>query len=167
MYRYSNFIIFLVLIFYIQTSFAQIKNQKIGGQSFSGDITINATPDQVWDVLTNAAQLTEIMGYEYSSGAKKFKKVGDEVQVKVWGEGSSFILIRSNTNKELRFNLDPENATYICSCRWILTKSGSGTKVWFGERYTESGPQTKEDIDSQVKESNEMLKRLKMKVEKK
>jgi hypothetical protein len=165
MYRVSNFFILMALIFCAHSGFAQIKNQKISGQSFSGDIIVNSSSDRVWDVLTDVIQLTEILDYEYTGGTKKFNKVGDEAEVKVWGDASSFILIRSNTNKELRFNLDPENGTYICNCRWILTKSGNGTKVSFEERYTESSPQTKEDLESQVKEANEMLKRLKMKVE--
>ena len=93
-------------------------------------------------------------------------KVGDEAQVKVWGDASSFMLIRSNRTKELRFNLDPENGSYICNCRWKLSESGNGTKVWFEERYTESAPQTEEDLEAQVKESNEMFKRLKLIVEK-
>lgn len=88
-------------------------------------------------MLTNVTQLTEIMDYDYTGGKKKFNKVGDEARVKVWGDASSFILILSNTNNELRFNLDPENGTYICNCRWILTKLSNGTKVWFEERYTE------------------------------
>ena len=53
MYRYSNLIIFLLLIFCIQSGFTQIKNQKIGAQSFSGDITVNATPERVWKALTS------------------------------------------------------------------------------------------------------------------
>ena len=167
MFRFSYGMMCVALIFSIQSGFAQTNNQPITGQSFSGEITIDAAPDRVWEVLTDVSQLTEIMGYEYVGEAKKFSKVGDEAQVKVWGDAGSFTLIRANLSKELRFNLDPENGSYICNCRWILSTSGQGTKVWFEERYTESGPQTKEDLEAQVKDFNEMFKKLKIKAEKK
>lgn len=148
MYRSISLLIVLAVVFSLQSGFAQIKNQPLTGQSFSGEITINATPGLVWEILTDAGQLTEIMGYTYLGGTKKFGKVGDEAQVKVWGDVSSFVLIRSDQTKQLRFNLDPENGSYICNCRWVLSKSGNGTKVWFEERYTESAPQTKEDLEA-------------------
>lgn len=165
MFRFSYVMLGMALIFSFQLSYAQTKNQPITGQSFSGEVTINAAPDRVWEVLTDVGQLTEILGYEYISGAKEFGNVGDEAQVKVWGDASSFMLIRANRTKELRFNLDPENGSYICNCRWVLSKSGNGTKVWFEERYTESGPQTKEDLEAQAKDFNESLKKLKQKAE--
>ncbi|MFQ5676613.1 MAG: SRPBCC family protein [bacterium] len=166
MFRYFN-IIGLVLIISLQVSIAQTRNQKLGAQSFSGEVTINATPARVWEVLTDVGQLTEIMDYEYVGGAKKFVKVGDDAQVKFWGDTCGFLLVRANPNKELRFNLDPDNGSYICNCRWVLTESGSGTKVWFEERYTESGPQSQEDLNSQLKETNKKFARLKLKAEKK
>ncbi|MHA2284165.1 MAG: hypothetical protein ACXAC5_25280 [Promethearchaeota archaeon] len=167
MYRYFSLLIFLALIFCIQSGFAQVKNENISGQSFSGEITISASPDRVWHFLTDVKQFTDIMGYEYTGGTKKFDKIGDYAQVKVWGENGNLMLVHANPNKELRFNLDPANGTYICNCRWILTELGKGTNLMFVERYTESGPQTKEDLEAQVKEHSDMMKKLKMKVEKK
>ncbi len=164
MYRSMNLLILVALVFSFHLGFAQTKNQPLTGQSFSGEITIPATPDRVWAVLTDAGHLTQIMGYEYVGGTKKFGEVGDEATVKVWGDAGNFVLIRANQSKELRFALDPENGSYICNCRWLLSKSGNGTKVWFGERYTESGPQTEEDLAAQVRDTNEQLARLTRKV---
>ncbi|MFQ5602509.1 MAG: SRPBCC family protein [bacterium] len=167
MFRFNYLVVGLLLFFSIQSAFAQAKNQPLSGQSFSGEITINATPDRVWEVLTDVAQLTEILGYEYMGGARKFADVGNRAAVKAWGDPGGFMLVRADQNKELRFNLDPENGSYICNCRWVLSKSGNGTRVWFEERYTESGPQSKEDLEAQVQDTNEKFKRLKMKAEKK
>jgi hypothetical protein len=167
MLRFFYLVIVVALIFALQSVYSQTENEPITGQSFSGEVTINASPDQVWAVLTDVGQLTEICGYEYVGGAKTFSNVGDEAQVRVWDEPGSFMLVRANNNKELRFNLDPEDGSYICNCRWILSKSGDGTKVWFEERYTESGPQTKEDLEAQVKDYNKSFKKLKMKAENK
>lgn len=167
MLRIFYSIILVTLIFASQLAYSQIKNQAITGQSFSGEVTINASPDEVWQVLTDANQLTEICGYEYVGGAKTFSKVGDEAQVKVWDDAGSFMLTRVTDKTELRFNFDPENGSYLCNCRWVLSKAKDGTKVWFEERYTESGPQTKEALESQVKELNEGLMKLKQEAEKK
>lgn len=166
MFRYS-YIIGLFLFFSYQAGLSQTKNQPLTGQSFSGEITINAAPARVWQILTDVGQLTGLLGYQYVGGAKKFGKVGDEAQVKVWGDAGNFTLVRAQNGKELRFNLDPENGSYICNCRWVLSKSGNGTKLWFEERYTESGPQTKEDLEAQVKDANTRLKKIKLMAEKK
>jgi hypothetical protein len=116
-------------------------------------------------VLTDVKQFADVMGYEYTGGTKKFNKIGDHAQVKVWGENGNIMLVNVSPNKELRFNLDPANGTYICNCRWVLTEKGKGTNLKFEERYTESGPQTKEALEAQVKEHDDMLKKIKMKVE--
>jgi hypothetical protein len=47
----------------------------------------------------------------------------------------------------------------------ISGQSYKGTNLKFEERYTESGPQTKEALEAQVKEHNDMLNKLKMKLE--
>lgn len=141
-------------------SSAQVANKKLGAQSFVGEVTINASPQTVWAVLTDVAKLSKAMGFEYS-GAAKFAKVGDHAQVKIWGDNCGLTLIYAKPAAELRFAIDPENASYICQERWLLTPAGSGTKLSLDERYTESGPQTAEDIAAQVKSFNEALARLK------
>jgi len=166
MSRHFQLIIVGLLLFISSSINSQIINQSITAQGFSGEIIVDASPDQVWEVLTDVTQLAEICGYEYIGGAKTFAKVGDEAQVKVWGDVGSFMLVRMNNESELRFNLDPENGSYICGCRWRLSKSGDGTKIWFEERYTESSPQTKEELNAQVNDFNKSLEKLKEKAEK-
>ena len=166
MFRFTKLIFGFIFIFATQSIFSQTINKPINGQSFSGEITINAAPAQVWRVLTNGDQLTELLGYTYISGAKTFANIGDKAQVKVWDDACGLIVVRSDQNKELRFNLDPENGSYICNCRWTLSKSGKGTKLLYEERYTESDSQTAEAIASQVKDANARLKKLKILAEK-
>ncbi|RMF08429.1 MAG: SRPBCC domain-containing protein [Candidatus Neomarinimicrobiota bacterium] len=165
MKRLIYIILGLMLGLSLQPVFAQAVNQPLTGQQFSGDFVINAAPAKVWQVLTDAAQLTSILGYEYLGGARKFSQAGSEAQVKAWGDASSFMLVRSVPYKELRFNLDPENGSYICNCRWVLSPAGKDTRVRFEERYTESGPQTADALQAQVKETNEKFQRLKQRVE--
>ena len=166
MFRFTKLIFGFIFIFATQSIFSQTINKPINGQSFSGEITINVAPAQVWRVLTNADQLTELLAYTFISGAKSFASIGDKAQVKVWDDACGLIVVRSDQNKELRFNLDPENGSYICNCSWTLSKSGKGTKLLYEERYTESDSQTTEAIASQVKDANARLKKLKILAEK-
>jgi hypothetical protein len=166
MVRLLYSVIFFSLILASQSIYSQIKNEQITGQSFKGEIAINASPGLVWEILMDVGQLTEICGYKYVSGAKIFSKVGDVALVKVWGDVANFMLVRSDNKKELRFIVDPGNGSYICGCQWKLSKSEDGTKVWYEEQYTESGPQTEEALEAQVKELNQSLMKLKQKAEK-
>lgn len=167
MYRLFFVLFSIAIALSGQTLWAQAKNQPLTGQRFTGEITVNASPEQVWQALTDGHQLTEILGYQYQGGQNKLNNAGESVQVKVWGDAGSFTLVRATPYKELRFNLDPDNGSYICNCSWKLTKAAGGTTVRFDERYTESSPQSAEDIAAQVKDTNEMLLRLKEKAEKK
>ncbi len=166
MKRYIFWIAALILVFAVQSGSAQTKNAPLSAQSFKGDITIQATPQQVWEALTDANFLTQLLGYEHIGGVKKFSRLGDHAKVKVWGENGTFMMVRAKPKKELRFSLDPESGSYLCSCRWKLTKTSNGTRVQYHERYTESGAQSKEELQQQVDHANKMLKKLKMVAEK-
>lgn len=146
-------------------NYAQTTNKKLTGQSFAGEITVNAAPQAVWAVLTDLPKLSSVMNFGYQGQAKALAKPGDSVQLKVWGDTGTFILIYVKPSSELRFVWEPDNATYICQQRWRVTPAGSGAKVSIEERYTESGPQTDADIAAQVKAYNEALARLKAKCE--
>jgi len=114
----------------------------------------------VWNVLTDMKKISEVLGYDYV-GTTKMNKAGDKVQLTIWGDSGTYILIYSKAGSELRFMWEPENATYLCQTRWRLAASGKTTKVMFEDRYTESGPQSADDIAAQVKGYNEALARLK------
>ena len=157
-------ITFLLLVNYF--IFAQVNNTKLTGQSFKGEVTINAAPKAIWSVLTDIKKLSEIEDFGYEGNPTKLSKVGDSVPLKVFGDTGSFILIYSKPNTELRYAWEPDNASYLCQERWLLTPSANGTKVTFEDRYTESGPQSPEDIAAQVKFYNEALAKLKTMVEK-
>ncbi|RMH98500.1 MAG: hypothetical protein D6681_11810 [Calditrichaeota bacterium] len=165
MTRYTHLILTLALIVTVHLGFGQTRNRPLTAQSFTGEIVIQASPTQVWKILTDATRLTEVLGYKYLQGAKKFARVGDRAAVQVWGDDAGFMVVRAEPTKELRFNLDPENGSYICNCRWVLSGAGKATTVKFEERYTESSPQTREELEAQVKDINENLKKLKHIVE--
>jgi len=141
--------------------FAQVANKKLTGQSFGGEIVIEASPQAVWVAITDVQKLGSALNFEYKGAAKRLEKVGDHVQMKVWGDAGTYILIYAKPGSELRFVWEPDNATYLCQERWTLTAAGKGTKLTYEERYTESGPQTAGQIAEQVKTYNQALARVK------
>ncbi len=163
-----NRILFIVVsaIFLISSfSFGQIKNKKLGAQQFKGSVTINAKPDAVWAVLADGKKFCSLAGYEFISGQAKFGKVGDYARVKVWGDVGTLIVTTYKANKELRQYWDPDNASYICQERLLLKAEGSKTNLTYINTYSESGPQSKEDIDSQIKGWDKLLSKIKKAVE--
>ena len=154
---------FLAVGFFLLNAqvFSQVANKKLAGQSFSGELTINATSQAVWAVLTDVQKLASALNFEYKGAAKKLEKVGDNVQLKVWGDAGTYILIYAKSASELRFTWEPDNASYLCQERWTLAPAGKGTKLTYEERYTESGPQTADAIAEQVKSYNQALAKVK------
>jgi uncharacterized protein YndB with AHSA1/START domain len=158
---HKAFRIFLLIALASAAGFAQVTNKKLTGQDFIGEITINASPQAVWAVLTDLQKFSGIMGLEYKGAAKKMEKVGDNAAVKFGGDTGAWILVYAKPGSELRYAWEPDNASYLCQERWLLTPAGKGTKVSYEDRYTESGPQTAEAIAEQIKSYNQALARLK------
>jgi len=159
--RRGAFITLIGLLLVSISSFAQVTNKKLTGQDFTGEVMINASPQTIWAVLTDLQKFSGVMGIEYKGVAKKMEKVGDNAPVKFAGDTGSWILTFVKPGSELRYSWEPDNASYLCQERWLLTPSGKGTKVWYEDRYTESGPQTAEAIAEQIKSYNQALARLK------
>jgi hypothetical protein len=156
-----RFIFTLGLILISTNLFAQVTNKKLTGQNFVGEVTINATPQVIWAVLTDLPKFSSVMGIEYKGAAKKLEKVGDNAPVKFGGDAGTWILVYAKPGSELRYSWEPDNGSYLCQERWILTPAGKATKVSYEDRYTESGPQTAEAIAEQIKSYNQALAKLK------
>jgi len=101
----------------------------MSAQVFEGEVIINAPPEKVWAVLTNLEQFAGFMGFQWLSGSKTVSKVGDTARMKVWSDDTTYFLTYAEPNKELRLALEPDNASYICQKRWILTPEGDKMKV--------------------------------------
>ena len=160
-YRKVSLFLLFVMIGVAVPGFTQVVNKKLTAQSFGGELVINATPQAVWAVITDVQKLAIALNFEYKGAPKKLEKVGDNVQMKVWGDAGTYILIFAKPGSELRYVWEPDNATYICQERWTLAPAGKGTKLSYEERYSESGPQTAAAIAEQVKSYNQALARLK------
>ncbi len=141
--------------------FSQIANESITGQSFKGEVTINATPQTVWAVLTDVQKRGSALGYEHEGPAGKLENVGDNIRLKISGDSGTEIVSYAKSDTALRFLWEPDNATYICQERWALAPEGDGTRLTYEERYTESGPQTAQAIAEAVESYNQALAKLK------
>jgi len=159
-YLLSALLILFVLLC-VQDSFSEVTNKQMSAQVFEGEVIINAPPEKVWAVLTNLEQFAEFMDFEWQSGNKTVSKVGDTARMKVWSDNTTYFLTYAEPNKELRLALEPDNASYICQKRWILTPEGDKTKVQLIDIYTESSQQSEESINSQIEGWNGHLAKLK------
>lgn len=160
--RRSAFSLASVGLLLISTSLAaQVTNKKLTGQDFTGAITINASPQAVWAVLTDLQKFSGIRGIEYNGAAKKMEKVGDNAPVKFGGDSGVWILVYAKPAAELRYAWEPDNGSYLCQERWLLTPAGKSTKVAYEDRYTESGAQTAAAIAAQITSYNQALAKLK------
>ena len=115
----------LVTISTYSTSYSAVENSQIGGQVFKGQIEINASADKVWAVLTDLKTFTQAIGFEFISGKEKVGTVGDTARIKVWADETTYILTYLDTNKELRFALEPDNASYICQKNGYLSQAAT------------------------------------------
>ncbi len=149
-----------VVLLAATSAFADSTHQPISAQSFQGETIVRAAPEQVWSVLTDARELTQLLGFDYHEGARTFDHVGAAARVTVWGEDGNFVLVRAKDRRELRFSLDPAGGSYICACTWALEPVDGGTRVRFTERYTESGAQTAEALAAQKREIGERMETL-------
>jgi len=166
MFKKLGFVVVAVLALSFQSVLGQAKNETVGAQSLTGELVVKASPADVWNVLTDAKQLAALLGYEYQGGTSRFDRVGAVARVKVWGEGGNFVAVRSVPGEQLRLSLDPVSGSYICSCSWTVSKADGGASIRYVERYTESGKQTKEALQSQVDDLNARLAKLQRLVEK-
>lgn len=145
----------------IGTSYSAVQNSTIGGQVFKGSVEINASAEKVWAVLTDLKTFTPAIGFEFLSGKEKVDAVGDTARIKVWSDNTTYLLTYADVNNELRFALEPDNASYICQKRWLLESNGKKTKLTLIDIYTESGKQSQESLDKQVADWEKKLAKLK------
>ncbi|NIW96816.1 MAG: hypothetical protein GWN13_00925 [Phycisphaerae bacterium] len=147
-------------MFHLETP-AQVVNKKLTGQSFRAEITVAAATGDIWAILTDLHKISKVMGYDFQGTPVKFTRPGDNAKMTIWGDTGTYILIYHKPGSELQFMWEPDNATYICQQRWLISEAGKNTKVVFEERYTESGPQSEADIKAQVDAYNQALARFK------
>lgn len=160
--RRAIFTMFIVSSLLLNSyAFSQVDHEPIAGQSFKGEVMIDASPQAVWAVLTDVQKRGSALGFDYEGTAAKMERVGDNVRLKIWEDTGTEFLSFTRPEIEVRYLWEPDNATYICQERWTLAPEGDGTRLTFEQRYTESDPQTAEALAEEAKSHNQALAKLK------
>jgi uncharacterized protein YndB with AHSA1/START domain len=103
-------------------------------------IDVAASPQAVWTFLTTGKNYaTWCPEWQATSNAKvNLKKVGDVLDfTDEWGNGGRSVVTFYSAGKELRVSHEPDNGSYVCQARVVLTPSGNMTNVKFIEQYTD------------------------------
>jgi hypothetical protein len=153
----------LASLLFAAAASAATTHTALSGQRFAGDVVVNAPPDKVWTALVEGGALAKLLGFEAKAPAQ-LAKVGDSAGVVLVDPGTLVVSL-AKPGAELRLYFEPDNGTYICQDRIVLTADGKGTKVSYEARYTESGAQKPEDLKAQAKKIDDGLAALKAAVE--
>lgn len=103
-------------------------------------LTIDASPTQVWSYMISGKNVgwCPYWGTEANEGHRDLAQVGDVLEyVDGWGGGGRSIVTYIDPGKELRIAHEPNDGSYVCQSKLILSPVGSGTTVRYVEQYTD------------------------------
>lgn len=100
---------------------------------------VAAPPARVWKALCTTQGFSALTGFEIAAAdrARSFTRTGDQVAGKAWTDAGRLVVTGYAVNRELRVTWEPENASYLCAKRVVLTAKGAGTVVEYLDRYTD------------------------------
>lgn len=152
-------------------SFAEMKQIPVVRLEASTEVA--AAPEAVWTFLTAGKNyVTWCPEWASPTNAKlNISKVGDVLDfTDEWGNGGRSIVTFLSAGKELRVSHEPNDGSYVCQARVVLSPTAAGgTTVRFIEQYTDESPAadlqaTAARVETGLKET---LTRVKNAVEKK
>jgi len=147
---------------------AQITSNDISAKHYTGEVTIQAAPQAVFGMITNCEKHCALMGGKHISGSTTYSKVGSTSYTEIdGGDKGTEVVTYFKPSKEIRISFEPDNGTYLCGEKWVLTPSGNGTKVHYDETYTMSGPMDANALNHCTEMMNKGLNDLKTWCEKK
>lgn len=146
--------------------------RQIPTVQISAEGQIAAPPVAVWAYMTSgknaAAWCPEWKSP--SNGSVKLEKVGDVLDfTDQWGNKGRSIVTYIMKDRELRVANEPDDGSYMCQTKLVLTSDPGGTKIRYDEQYTDaSAPESLKTTAAQVEtEMQKTLAALKKAVEKK
>lgn len=133
--------------------------------------TVAAPPSAVWSAMTQGKNLvTWCPVWKNPDNAKiAIAKVGDVLDfTDEWGHGGRSVVTYLSRDRELRVAHEPNDGSYVCQAKTVLTPKGSTTVVDYWEQYSdESTPANRAATMSKMEsELNRTLANLKSAVEK-
>ena len=132
---------------------------------------VAASAPAVWAAMTQGRNLvTWCPVWKNAANAKvAVRKVGDVLDyTDEWGHGGRSVVTYLAPHRELRVAHEPNDGSYVCQAKLVLTPKGNETMVDYWEQYTDESP-AKDKVATAAKMESEMgqtLARLKAGVEK-
>ena len=103
---------------------------------------LKAPPEKVWTTLCSMKGFSMLTGFKSDSLSRRvtFFRVGDLERASIWSDKGRLVVTDFVPQKELRVTWEPDNASYLCSKRFLLSKTETGTTLEMWDRYTDDQP---------------------------
>jgi len=133
--------------------------------------TVTASPAAVWSEMTQGKNLvTWCPIWKNPSNAKvAIAKVGDVLDfTDEWGHGGRSVVTYLARDRELRIAHEPNDGSYVCQAKMVLTPKGNTTVVDYWEQYSDesAAPNRAATMSKMESEVNRTLANMKSAVEK-
>lgn len=130
-------------------------------------LEVKAPPARVWAALCSVKGFCALAGFtpDAASKGRAFARVGDHARAGVWSDRGSLVVTGWVPMKELRVAWEPENASYICATRILLTRTAAGTSLDILDRYSDDQPTVDETARKSAEETGRALETFRALVE--
>ncbi len=143
---------------------------KMALMTFEGAAQINAPAAKVWTALTDKDKaMSWCPMWKNAKSPQPLTKVGNTMEfVDDWKNAGKSVVIYVDAGKELRIAHVPDNGSYMCQAKIVLTPDGNTTHVKVTEQYSDAfdAPTDKDTAAMTQKEIAAMLAALKGAAEK-
>ncbi len=137
-----------------------VRYDPLGGRIFTSSTTVKASPRDAFKKLMDCKTLCAVLDAKMQKCPAAIGKVGAAATMEIMGDKGTLLTTRVVPDKEIRLTWDPDNGTYICQVRFELASSGTGTKISFSDRFTESSPMSKDDLSKYAGDLLSMIARV-------
>ena len=116
---------------------------------------LKAPTEKVWATLCSMKGFSALTGFapDSISRMKVFIRFGDFARASIWSDKGHLVVTGFVPFKELRVTWEPDNASYLCSKRFLLSKTATGTTLEMWDRYTDDQPTVDETAKKVAEET--------------
>ncbi len=117
-----------------------VQVSKMALMTFSGEVQIAATPADVWAALTDKDKAVSWCPmWKDASNRQPLAQVGNSMDfVDEWKNPGKSVVIFVDEGKELRLAHVPNDGSYVCQLKIVLTPEGNATRVAATEQYSDA-----------------------------
>ena len=116
-------------------------------------LEVKAPLARVWTAVCSMRGFCMLTGFTPDPASKghAFARLGDHARAGIWNDKGTLVVTGFTPSKELRVTWEPENASYLCAKRIVLSRTATGTSLEIWDRYTDDQP-TVDDTAKKVSE---------------